>query len=210
MINQSTVAIRVGDREYDKPYDPACPVCASPVMLQVDTLLSYGWTYERIRDYMGSMRPAGVRVASVSALRRHIAHLAAPHAEARRQLEEDAAARGMSTDSGSSPVSTADLARLTLQKAYQNLQDNGSEASVRDAALMLKLQREIDRDEQARQAQGDVEQWRRAVQELLWLCRKHLGPNWAAFAADVRGNETLLALMPRREETADDDAAAAD
>ncbi len=206
MASPATVSIRIGTREYDKPYDSSCPVCTSPVLLQVDTYLSYGWTYERIRDYMGSMRSAGVRVASVSALRRHISHLAAPHAEARRQLEEDAAARGMSLDGGSSPVDPADLARLALQRAYQALQDGSAETSVRDAVAILRLKREIDKDENARQAQGTVEEWQRAMQELLWLCRKHLGPKWAAFAADVRGSDTLLALMPRREEAADGDA----
>jgi hypothetical protein len=200
----ATVAIRICAREYDKPYDPACPVCISPVLLQVDTLLSYGWTYERVRDYMGSMRPAGVRVASAKALHAHVAHLAAPHAEARRQLEEDVSARGASMDGGSSPVSAADLTRLTLQKAYQNLQDGGSEASVRDAATMLKLIRDLERDDQARQLQGSIEQWQAAMTELLWIARKHLGTHWAAFAADVRSSETLKAIMPRREEAADD------
>jgi hypothetical protein len=212
MTRPATVTIRIGAREYDKPYDPACPVCTCPVLLQVDTFLSYGWTYERIRDYMASMRVAGVRVASVAALKRHVAHLAAPHAEARRQLEEDAAARGTDTDSGSSPVDPADLARLTLQRAYAALADGSEDAGaqVRDAVAVLRLQREIDKDAQARQMQGTVEQWQRALQEVLWLARKHMGPNWAAFAADIRGNETLLAIMPRREEAADDAAQAAD
>lgn len=206
----AVVSIRIGNREYAKPYDGSCPVCTSPVLLQVDTFLSYGWTYERIRDYMGSMRSAGVRVASVPALRHHVSHLAAPHAEARRQLEEDAAARGTGLDSGSSPVEAADLARLTLQRAYEGLADGDAEVSVRDAVMILRLKREIDRDEQARAAQGSVEQWQAAMTELLWVARKHLGSHWAAFAADVRGSETLRAIMPRREEAADGDAESAD
>jgi hypothetical protein len=207
--DKATVAIRIGQREYDKPYDRTCPVCTSPVLLQVDTFLSYGWTYERIRDYMASMRPAGVKVAPVAALRRHVGHLAAPHAEARRQLEEDVTARGQALDGGSSPVDPADLARLTLQRAYQALAD-GADTNIRDAVAILRLQREYDRDAQARQAQGSVEQWQAAVTELLWICRKHLGPNWAAFVADVRESDTLRAIMPRREEAAGDDTQAAD
>jgi hypothetical protein len=210
MTSPAVVSIRIGGREYDKPYDPSCPVCASPVLLQVDSFLSYGWTYERIRDYMASMRPAGVRVASVAALRRHVAHLAAPHAETRRQLEEDVAARDSSMDGGSSPVEIADLARLTVQRAYEGLQD-GDDSLMRHAVAVTRLRREIDKDEQARQTQGTIEQWQSAMTEVLWIARKHLGGHWAAFAADIRSSEKLRAIMPPRREEADDaDAESAD
>jgi hypothetical protein len=208
-MTSGTVRIRIGAREHDKPYDPACPVCTCPVLLQVDTLLSYGWTYARVQEYMRSMRLAGVRVASAGALRGHVAHLAAPHRQARQQLEEAVTARGASVSDGSPPVTPADLASLTLQRAYESLADGGSETSVRDAVTILKLQREIERDEAGRELAGTVEAWQKALQEVLWIARRHLGTRWAEFVADVRSNETLLALMPPpREEAAGDGSAA--
>jgi hypothetical protein len=39
---------------------------------------------------------------------------------------------------------------------------------------------------------------------VLWIARRHLGTRWAEFVADVRSNETLLALMPPPREEADD------
>jgi sugar phosphate isomerase/epimerase len=210
-MTEGTIRIRIGAREHDKPYDPACPVCTSPVLLQVDTLLSYGWTYKRVQEYMRSMRPAGVRQVSVGALRGHVAHLAAPHAQARVQLEEAVAARGASALDGSPPVTPADLATLALQRAYETLADGGGETSVRDAVTILKLQRDIERDEAGRELAGTVEQWQAAVRELLWIARKHLGVHWADFAADVRGSEALRSIMPPpREEPAGDSAATAD
>ena len=210
MTDGRTIRIRIGDREHDKPWHPSCPACTSPVLLQLDTLLSYGWTYARISDYTRSMKPAGVRVISAGALRAHVPHLAAPHLEARRQLEEDVTARGASVDEGSSPVAPADLARLAVRRAYQALQDGG-EANIRDAVAILRLQLEIDRHEVARQLAGSAEQWQAATRELLWIARKHLGTRWPDFVADLRSSETLRAIMPPgREEVPGDGAEAAD
>lgn len=210
-MTEATIRIRIGGRDYDKPYDLACPVCTCPVLLQVDTLLSYGWTYKRVQEYVASMRPAGVRRIAVGALRGHVAHLAIPHLAARRQLEEAAGARSVSVTDGSPPVTPADLASLTLQRAYESLADGGSETSVRDAVTILKLQREIERDEAGRELAGSIEQWQQVTRELLWLCRKHLGPRWAEFVDDVRSSETLRSIMPpaREEATGDGDTVSA-
>lgn len=207
-MTEATIRIRIGAREYDKPYDPACPVCTSPVLLQVDTLLSYGWTYKRVQEYIRSMRPAGVRQIALGALRGHVAHLAAPHLQARQQLEEAAVARGVSVIEGGPVVTPGDLATLALQRAYETLQDGGSETSIRDAITALKLQREIERDEAGRELQGTVEAWQQALQEVLWIVRRYLGTRWPEFVADVRSNERLLALMPPPREEADDGSTA--
>src|SRR5271166_4282337 len=42
--------------------------------------------------------------------------------------------------------SAADLARLTLQRAYERVLDGEAEVTLRDAAALLRLQREIDRE----------------------------------------------------------------
>jgi hypothetical protein len=203
------VRIRVGNHEYDKPYDPECPACACPVLAQLDMLLSYGWTYERVLGYLRQLRIPGMSRLTPEVLAAHIGHLAPPHAEARRQLEADATARGVSVDDGQTPVVLADMARLTLQRAYEAVQE-GDNSMVRDAVALLRLQRDIEKDERGLAVQGTIEQWQAATREILWIARKHLGPNWAAFVADLRGSDSLRAIMPTREEEPDDDAEAAD
>jgi hypothetical protein len=189
------VRIRVGNHEYDKPYDPACPACTCPVLTQLDMLLSYGWTYERVLGYLRNLRIPGLAQVTPEILAAHVGHLAPPHAESRRQLEADAAARGASVAEGEVPVVLADMARLTLQRAYEAVQD-GDNSMIRDAVALLRLQRDIEKDERGLVVQGTIEQWQAAVRELLWIARKHLGPNWAAFVTDLRGSDALKAIMP--------------
>jgi hypothetical protein len=74
--------------------------------------------------------------------------------------------------------------------------------TVRDAAALLRLQREIDR-EAAGQAAGTTAQWQAALREVLWVARRHLGEHWKPFVADIRANQHLAAMWgpPRRSGT---------
>jgi hypothetical protein len=65
--------------------------------------------------------------------------------------------------------------------------------TLRDAAALLTLQREIDR-EAACQAAGTTAQWQAALREVLWAARSHLGERWEPFVADVRANQHLAAM----------------
>ena len=65
--------------------------------------------------------------------------------------------------------------------------------SLRDAAALLKLQREIDR-EAAGQAAGTTVQWEATLREVLWAARSHLGERWEPFVADLRANQHLAAM----------------
>jgi hypothetical protein len=89
--------------------------------------------------------------------------------------------------------SAADLARLVLRRAYERVLDGEAEATLRDAAALLRLQRELDR-EAARQAAGTIAQWQATMREVLWLARRHLGEHWEPFAADIRANQHLAAM----------------
>ena len=69
--------------------------------------------------------------------------------------------------------------------------------TLRDAAALLRLQREIDR-EGARQASGTIAQWEATMREVLWAARRHLGEHWEPFVADIRANEPpARALLDR-------------
>lgn len=191
-----TVTTIIGDIPYDKPFDRSCPVCVSPALAKIDALLAYGWTYERIRAYtagLGFLRPAP------GELNAHIAHLAAPHAEARRQLEEAAAERGASVTDGSVPVDPDALGRLALNRAYQRIQD-GAEVSVRDVTAILKLARDLERDESGREAATEIERLEKALRAVLWIARRHMTPaKWREFVGDLRDSDVLRELMPPAE-----------
>ena len=68
-----------------------------------------------------------------------------------------------------------------------------AEVTLRDAAALLRLQREIDR-EAAGQAAGTTAQWQAAMREVLWAARSHLGEHWKPFVADIRANQQLAAM----------------
>jgi hypothetical protein len=89
--------------------------------------------------------------------------------------------------------SVNDLVRLALQRAYERALDGEAEVTVRDAAALLRLQREIDR-EAARQAAGTIAQWEATMREVLWAARRHLGEHWKPFVADIRANQHLAAM----------------
>ena len=89
--------------------------------------------------------------------------------------------------------SAADLARLALRRAYERVLDGEAEVSLRDAAALLRLQREIDR-ETAGQAAGTTARWEATLREVLWAARSHLGEHWEPFVADIRANQQLAAM----------------
>ena len=86
-----------------------------------------------------------------------------------------------------------DLVRPALQRAYERALDGEAEVTLRDAAALLRLEREIDR-EAARQAAGTIAQWEATLQEVLWAARRHLGEHWKPFVADIRTNQHLAAM----------------
>jgi hypothetical protein len=89
--------------------------------------------------------------------------------------------------------SAADLARLALRRAYERVLDGEAEVTLRDAAALLRLQREIDR-EAAGQTAGTVAQFEATLREVLWAARRHLGDHWEPFVADIRANQHLAAM----------------
>ena len=95
-----------------------------------------------------------------------------------------------------------DLARLVLRRCYERILYGEAEVTVRDAAALLRLQREIDR-EAACQAAGTIAQWQATLREVLWAARRHLGEHWEPFVADIRANQQLAAMWgpPRRSGT---------
>jgi hypothetical protein len=73
--------------------------------------------------------------------------------------------------------------------------------TLRDAAALLRLQREIDR-EAVGQAEGTTARWQATLREVVWAARSHLGEHWEPFVADLRANQHLAAMWgppPKRD-----------
>ncbi len=200
----STVSVSVNGVLQDKPYDPSCAVCSSPLMVLVDALIAGGWSYPRISDHLLAAKADRAREMTPQALRGHVPHLVPSQAQERRAL--DLAAEGRGAEGVDSLVTPRELTRLSLQRAYQRVAD-GADVNLRDIQGLLKLQREMDKDAAADTGAADVARWQGAMKEILWILRRHLrGPAWKAFVADVRNSETLRALMPPDDERTADDA----
>jgi hypothetical protein len=68
----------------------------------------------------------------------------------------------------------------------------------RDAAALLRLQREIDREidrDVGRQAAGTIAQVEVTMREVLWAARRHLGEHWEPFVADIYTIQHLAAMF---------------
>lgn len=83
-----------------------------------------------------------------------------------------------------------DVAALALRRAYERL-ESGATVSVQDVVALLKLAREVERDSAGA---GSAARWERTLSEVLWVARRHLGDQWPAFAADIRGSDVLSFL----------------
>ena len=86
--------------------------------------------------------------------------------------------------------SLKDLADLAIRKAYEGLQSGRPAVSVRDVAALLKLQREIERDDAvaaAAEARARAEMFQKGLASTLWTAKRHIDPaKWRAFMDDLR------------------------
>jgi hypothetical protein len=92
---------------------------------------------------------------------------------------------------GQLPVpGVADLASLVLRRCYERLQSGRPAVSVRDVAALLKLQREVERDDAvaaAVEARARAEMFQRGLSSTLWAAKRHIDPaRWRAFMDDLR------------------------
>jgi hypothetical protein len=84
----------------------------------------------------------------------------------------------------------ADLATIAVKRCYEGLQSGRPAVSVRDVAALLKLQREIERDDalaSRNAAMRQVEQWQRGLRLIRdAVVRQHGQAAWLAICAEVR------------------------
>ena len=91
---------------------------------------------------------------------------------------------------GQLPVpGVADLASLALRRAFERLESGGA-VSLHDVAGLLRLQREIERDDAvaaAAEARARAQMFQKGMASTLWTAKRHIDPaRWRAFMDDLR------------------------
>ena len=82
------------------------------------------------------------------------------------------------------------MASLAVRRCYEGLQSGRPAVSVRDVAALLKLQREIERDDAvpaAAEARARAQMFQKGLASTLWTAKRHIDPaKWRAFMDDLR------------------------
>jgi hypothetical protein len=85
--------------------------------------------------------------------------------------------------------SAADLAALVLRRCYERLVAGQASVSLQDAAALLRLAREIERDDAvaaAAEARARAEMFQKGLYSTLWTAKRHIEPaRWRAFMDDL-------------------------
>jgi hypothetical protein len=193
MTTTSRLEIRtvvIGEQEYEKPYDPACPCCRSKWHLQIDELLSEGYTARAIVKFLAGRRPRPPQPEHIAA---HVDHLAEPHRKLRLQLEESAEARGDEAES-SSIVKLADVANAVVQRGFAAIAAGEMEINSRDLLRALTIAAQLEKSGQGSGTSTDA--WQSVFVEMLGLVRQHMSPaQWQAFAMDVHASPAIRAAL---------------
>jgi len=85
--------------------------------------------------------------------------------------------------------SAADLAALVLRRCYERLVAGQASVSLQDAAALIRLAREIERDDAvatAAEARARAEMFQKGLSSTLWTAKRHIDPaRWRAFMDDL-------------------------
>jgi hypothetical protein len=178
--------VSIGGREYDKPFDPGCACCRSPWLIQIDDMLSQGYSTAAIRQLLKGRRPA---CPHPEIIRDHTEHLAAPHLQMRMQLES----RKNGTED-LSLVKVPDAAQAMIQAGYARLASGEIEVTAKDLLKAMSLQLQIDKA--AQQNSIDASVWQAALMELVELVQGYLSPpQWRSFVEDAYASPRMRTII---------------
>lgn len=196
---QSTIAVRVNGRDYEKPFDRGCGACTSPWLAEIDEGLAAGHSYSLIRDSLKGRRPPCPPIDVIAV---HVGHLAAPHMAQRREMERHYRESGGDPAEGYTINTVRGMTQLILQRGMTRMASGDIEPESRDVLAALKIQARL--DEQAageRNAAGDAAVWEQAFIEFFDIVRGHLDDRaWDAFLAEVNAAPAVAALRLRKHQ----------
>jgi hypothetical protein len=83
----------------------------------------------------------------------------------------------------------ADLAALAIRRAYKRVEAGEAAVPVQDAVALVRLVREIQRDDAvaaAAEADARAEIFQKGLSSALWTAKRHIDPaRWRAFMDDL-------------------------
>lgn len=189
-----TLTIRIGDQDWEKPWDASCAACTSTWLGQIDSLLASGWTPESIHARMRGRKPAPPRPAII---KDHVPHLAQPHYEQRLAYDRQ---RGLPVDPGVPVPELRDVADAALQRVYSGMAAGTIMPPLRDVIAALRLRQQLDAESAGTASQAAMQE---AMIAIFEIARRHLaGPQWEAFTRDVYASEALVSLIRPRPQAA--------
>lgn len=185
---ESTVDIVIGDQVHSKPFDPSCGLCLSPWLSQIDHQLAQGVPYGTIIEFLGARRARRPKPAEVH---RHIEHLALPHQQMRRELEEAARERGADVEGTSSLATSSDAMDAMIRIGYERIASGELTISGHELIAVMRLKAQLEANASAT---ADSQLWQAAFTELVEIAKRHLGTKWPDFVKDVYASEAVAAV----------------
>ena len=184
----STIDIVIGGEVHSKPYDTSCALCLSPWLSQIDHQLAQGVPYGVIIEFLSARR---CRRPKPTEVHRHIDHLALPHQQMRRQLEEAARERGADLEGGTSLATAEDAIDAMIRMGYERIAAGELVVTGHELIAVMRLKAQLDANASA---PADADRWLAAFTELVEIAKKHLGPKWQDFVKDVYASEAVAAV----------------
>jgi DNA-binding transcriptional MerR regulator len=181
-----TINVRIGSRDYEKPFDPACPACQSPWMLQIDHWLAAGYSVQDIGEQLKARRAPKL---SAQQLKAHVPHLAGPH-----RVDRERFARGGEPDGSS----LTDVAANIVRRGFEDMVSGSPamELNGRDLIRAVKLMSDL--EARGREDGGSADEWRAAFTEFFEIARQHVPADaWAAFLADIYSSQSIATVTGR-------------
>lgn len=190
-----TRRVVIGDREYDKPWDPSCGACRSPWLGVIDAALAEGYSLRQVRQLLSGRHPA---VPNDVILRAHIEHLAEPHRKMRLDFEEAAEARG--EDPATASAGLDDALRALIRQGTERLAAGELEIGPKDMIAAMRLQAQLTREREGEGVEASV--WQAAFMEFCEIARRHLGhAQWKQFVNDVYASPAIRAALGDQQQS---------
>jgi hypothetical protein len=189
------IPVRIGGQDHLKPWDPACPACQSPWLLEIDELLAAGHSCEAITRLLAGRRPPPPEPGGLAP---HVIHLAVPHRDSRLHLEDAAAARG--EEHGLSLVRDPDVLDAIIRRGYERM-TAGTEnpAVMRETLQAMRLR--LDMQRAALEETADASEWEEAFLAFFELARRYIPQaSYDDFARELSALPVITELRQRRQE----------
>jgi hypothetical protein len=185
---ESTIDIVIAGEVHSKPFDSSCALCLSPWLSQIDHQLAQGLPYGTVIEFLGARR---ARRPKPTEVHRHIEHLALPHQQMRRELEQAARERGADVAGDQSLPVFTDAMDAILRLGYERIASGELTVTGHELIAVMRLKAQL---EATASKAVDSQLWQTAFTELVEIAKRHLGAKWSDFVKEVYASEAVAAV----------------